>query len=123
MRVDWMPCGACTHGSTARPGGATRATAASGGAATTSTARPESGRGLSLGDRAQHVFGTSFPASLARRLRAAVCRQRGADDRLVPVHVVDGSDADARRLDDVDGMDADARTELARRCRVLPRHV
>jgi hypothetical protein len=33
---------------------------------------------------------------------------RTADHRLVRIHVVDGSDANARRLDDVDGMDADA---------------
>jgi hypothetical protein len=32
----------------------------------------------------------------------------------VRVHVGDGRDANARRLDDVDGMDADARTVVAR---------
>jgi hypothetical protein len=31
-------------------------------------------------------------------------------DRLVCVHVGDGPDADARRLDDVDGVDVDTRT-------------
>src|SRR5207249_4754837 len=47
------------------------------------------------------------------------------DDRLVRVHVGDGRDADARRLDDVDGVDADAdaRTDVARRRGVVPRHV
>jgi len=40
----------------------------------------------------------------------------------VRVHVGDGRDADARRLDDVDGVDADARTDVARR-RVVPRYV
>ena len=39
------------------------------------------------------------------------------------VHVGDGRDADARRLDDVDGVDADARTDVARRRGVVPRHV
>src|SRR3970040_759909 len=39
MRVAWTGCGACTSGSTALPRGATRR--ASGGAATTSTARAE----------------------------------------------------------------------------------
>jgi predicted metal-binding membrane protein len=34
---------------------------------------------------------------------------------LVRIHVGDGRDADARRLDDVDGVDADARTDVARR--------
>jgi predicted metal-binding membrane protein len=32
----------------------------------------------------------------------------------VRVHVGDGRDADARRVDDVDGLDADARTDVAR---------
>ena len=45
------------------------------------------------------------------------------NDRLVHVHVRDGRDADARRLDDVDGVDADARTDVARRRGVVPRHV
>ena len=62
-------------------------------------------------------------ASLLRRLGAALRRQRGGDDRLVRVHVGDGRDADARRLDDVDGVDADARTDVARRRGVVPRHV
>ena len=63
------------------------------------------------------------PAGLLRRLGAALRRQRGGDDRLVHVHVGDGRDADARRLDDVDGVDADARTDVARRRGVVPRHV
>jgi hypothetical protein len=54
-----------------------------------------------------------LPASLLRRLGAALRGQRGGDDRLVRVHVGDGRDADARRLDDVDGLDADARTDVA----------
>ena len=39
------------------------------------------------------------------------------------VHVGDGRDADAWRLDDVDGVDADARTNLARRRGVVPLYV
>jgi len=39
----------------------------------------------------------------------------------VRVHVGDGRDADARRLDDVDGVDADARTDVARCRGVVPR--
>ena len=31
------------------------------------------------------------------------------------VHIGDGRDADARRLNDVDGVDADARTDVARK--------
>ena len=84
---------------------------ASGGAATTSTTRASS------------WLQRAFPASLLRRLGAALRRQRGGDDRLVRVHVGDGRDADARRLDDVDGVDADARPDVARRRGVVPRHV
>ena len=70
-------------------------------------------------------FRAIVPSSrrLLRRLGAALRRQRGGDDRLVRVHVGDGRDADARRLDDVDGVDADARTDVARRRGVVPRHV
>jgi Predicted metal-binding integral membrane protein (DUF2182) len=57
------------------------------------------------------------------RLSAALCCERGGNDRLVRVHVGDGRDADARRLDDVDGVDADARTDVARRRGVVPWHV
>src|SRR5215203_6545317 len=104
MRGGWISSGACTSGSTALPRGATRR--ASGGAATTSTTGAD-----------------GFPASLPRRLGAALRRQRGADDRLVRVHVGDGRDADARRLDDVDGVDADARTDVAGRRGLVPLHV
>ena len=68
-------------------------------------------------------FRAIFPARLLWRLRVALRRQRGGDDRLVRVHVGDGRDADARRLDDVDGVDADARTNVARCRGVVPRHV
>ncbi len=50
-RAGWTACGACTSGSTARPGGATRRRA-SGGAATMSTTSVESGGGGSWRDRA-----------------------------------------------------------------------
>src|SRR5262245_60422490 len=43
MRADWTPSGACTSGSTAPPGDATRR--ASGGAGTTSTTSAERSRG------------------------------------------------------------------------------
>src|SRR5512132_1143961 len=110
MRADWTASGACTSGSTAPPRGATRR--ACGGAATTSTTSAEPSRGCrwrnrGTGDLTTHGFRASFPASLLRRLGAALRRQRGGDDRLVRVHVGDGRDADARRLDDVDGLDAD----------------
>src|SRR5215204_6449954 len=107
-RADWTASGACTSGSTAHPRDATRR--ACGGAATTSTTSADGYR-------------ASFPASLLRRLGAALRRQRGGDGRLVRVHVGDGRDADARRLDDADGVDADARTDVARRRGVVPRHV
>jgi hypothetical protein len=39
---------------------------------------------------------------------------------MICVHVGDGRDADARRLDDVDGVDADARTDVVRRRGIVP---
>src|SRR5271165_7413442 len=127
MRADWTASGACTSGSTAPPRGATRRRAASGGAATTSTTSAERSRGCrgATGGREisrRMVCERSFPASLLRRLGAAFGRQRGGDDPLVRVHVGDGRDADAWRLDDGDGV-ADARTDVARRPGVVPRHV
>src|SRR5207302_6698826 len=126
MRADWTGSGGCTSGSTAPPRGATRRV--SGGAATTSTRSAERRGGCrwrnrGTGDLATLGFRASLPASLLRRLGAALRRQRGGDDRLVRVHVGDGRDADARRLDDVDGVDADARTDVARRRGVVPWHV
>ena len=70
-----------------------------------------------------HGFRSTLRDSLRWRLRVALRSQRDADDRLVHVHVGDGRDADAGRLDDVDGVDADARTDVARRGGVVPRHV
>src|SRR5437773_8923453 len=125
MRAAWTASGACTSGSTAPPGGATRRT--SGGAATTSTTSERSRgcpwRNRGTGDLTTHGFRRPFPASLLRRLGAALRRQRGGDDRLVRVYVGDGRDADARRLDDGDGLDADARTDVAGRRGLVPRHV
>src|SRR5258708_38243064 len=126
MRAGWTASGACTSGSTAPPGGATRR--ASGGSVTTSTPSAEPSRGCrwrnrGTGDLTTHGYRASFPRSLLRRLGAALRRQRGGDDRLVRVHVGDGRDGDARRLDDVDGVDADARTDVAWRCGVLSRYV
>jgi Predicted metal-binding integral membrane protein (DUF2182) len=57
------------------------------------------------------------------RLGAALRCKRGGDDCLARVHVGNGRDADARRLDDVDGVDADARTDVARRRGDVPGHV
>src|SRR5258707_2521285 len=127
MRADWTASGACTSGSTAPPRGARRR-AASGGAATTSTTSAKRSLGCrgatgGTGDLTTHGFRASFPASLLRRLSAALRCQRGGDDRLVRVHVGDGRDADARRLDDVDGVGADAPTDVARRRGVVPWHV
>src|SRR5438309_6472568 len=126
MRADWTASGACTSGSTGPPRGATRR--ASGGAATTSTTRAERRRGCrgataETGDLTTQGFRASVPADLLRRLSAALRRQRGGDDRLVRVHVGEGRDADARRLDDGDGVEADARTDVARRRGVVPWHV
>src|SRR5262245_10171004 len=99
MHVDWTASGACTSGWTAHLRGATRR--ACGGAGTMSTAS-----------------GEGNDARVLRRLDIALRRERGVDDALVRVHVRDGKDADARRLDDVDGVDADARTNVARRRRI-----
>src|SRR5271165_6520742 len=126
MRADWTASGACTNGLTAPPKDATRM-ATSGGAAATSTTGAEPSRGCRrnrrTGNLTTHGFRASFPASLLRRLGAALRRQRGGDDGLVRVHVGDGRDADAWRLDDGDGVDADARTDVARRRGVVPWHV
>src|SRR6266508_1708752 len=126
MRADWTASGACTSGATAHPGGATRR--ASGGAATTSTTRVERSLGCrwrnrGTGDVTTHGFRASFPPRLLRCLSSALRRQRSGNDGLVRVHVRDGPDADARRLDNVDGVDADARTDVGRRRGVVPRHV
>src|ERR1700694_643059 len=125
MRADGTASGACISGSTAHPRGATRR--ASGGAATTSTRRAErsrlSWRNCATGDLTTHGFRASFPTSVFWRLSAALRCQRDGNDRLVRVHVGDGRDADAGRLDDVDGVDADARTDVARRRGVVPLHV
>jgi membrane protein YqaA with SNARE-associated domain len=68
-----------------------------------------------------HIVMVSERASqLLRRLGAALRRQRSGNDRLVHIHVGDGRDADARRLDDVDGVDAGVRTNVARRRGVVP---
>src|SRR5213595_896211 len=74
-------------------------------------------------DLTTHGFRASFPASLFGRLSAALRCQRGGNDRLVRVHVGDGRDADARRLDDVDGVDADAWPDVAWRRSVVHGHV
>src|SRR5262249_19189599 len=47
-------------------------------------------------------------ANAARRVWAPLRRQCSGHDRLVHLHVGDGRDADAGRLDDVNGVDADA---------------
>src|SRR2546425_5636182 len=79
-------------------------------------------RNRGTGDLTTHGFRASFPANVFWRLSAALRCQRSGNDRLVRVHVGDGRDADARRLDDVDGVDADARTDVARRRGVGPSH-
>src|SRR5260221_14773480 len=111
MRADWTASGACTSGSTAPPRGATRR-AASGGAATTRTTSAKRSLGCrgatgGTGDRTTHGFRASFPASLLRRLGAALRCQRGGGDRLGRIHVGGGQEADGRRLGHADGADAD----------------
>ena len=122
MPVDWTL--GRTSGSTAHPRDATRK--ASGGATTTNTtsiepprvslAQPGDGRSQGM------VSGASFPAA-SSACRRCLCRQRDGDDRVVRIHVDDGRNGDARRLDDVDGVDADARTDMAGRGGGVPRHV
>ena len=68
-------------------------------------------------------FQANFTASLLRHLSSAVCRKRGADDRLVWFHVGYGRDAHARRLENVDGMDADAWAYMAGRRCIIRWHV
>src|SRR5438552_14956959 len=125
LRAGWTSSGARTSGSTVLPRDATRRT--SGGADTTSTPRAERGRGDRDAAAKREIAKDDFRASLAvrlpRRLGAALRSQRGGHDRLVRVHVDDGRDADARRLDDADGMDADARSDVARRRGVVSGHV
>src|SRR6266581_375839 len=98
MRADWTASGACTSGSTARPGGATKRTC--GGPATTSTPSAEGCRdyraaNVETGDLAAHGFRACVRAHLPRRLGAALRRERRGDDRLLHVDVGDGRDADA----------------------------
>jgi len=87
MRADWTASGACTSGSTAHPRGATRR--AFGGAATTSTTRPERSRVLAAHFRTgdDSWLPSELPASVFRRLRAPLLCQRDGNDRLVRVHV------------------------------------
>ena len=82
-------------------------------------------RGCNRGTRnlTTHGLRSTLRGSVRWRLRGALRWQHDADDRLVHIHVGDGRDADARRLDDVDGVDADARTDVVRRGGVVPRHV
>src|SRR5436305_13503184 len=65
------------------------------------------------GDLTTHGFRASFPASVFWRLSAALRCQRGGNDRLVRVHVGDGRDADARRLDDARPLDYQPRGWLS----------
>src|SRR5439155_2766839 len=64
-------------------------------------------------DLTTHGFRASFPASVFWRLSAALRCQRGGNDRLVRVHVGDGRDADARRLDDARPLDYQPRGWLS----------
>src|ERR1044072_2063657 len=124
MPGDWMACGACPGGSTARPRDATRPVSGGGTTTITPSERHRGCRGAAAErEIASPGFGASFPSHVPGRVRAAVRHERGADHPLVHVHVGDGRDADARRLDDADGVDADAGTNVARRCDVVPRHV
>ena len=88
-----------------------------GGAATTSTARSE----LASMSASHRVV--SVAARFPRRLGIAVRSRHGGDDSLVRVHVRDGRDAHARRLDDVDDVDANAGTGMVRGRGVIPWHV
>src|SRR4026207_357980 len=95
MPADWTPYGACTRGSTVPPKGATRRE--SGGDATTNTRRVERSHGRSCAIAS--VEKQVFRAGVLWRLGAALRRQRGGNNRLVRVHVGDGRDGDAGRLD------------------------
>ena len=46
------------------------------------------------------------------RLCVGLRRKCSAHDRLVPIYVGDGQNANAGRLDHVDGVDANARTDV-----------
>src|SRR5215469_12866033 len=70
-----------------------------------------------------HGFRSTLPTRVFWCLCVALRCQYGGYPRLVCLHVGDGRDADARRLDDVDGVDADARTNVARRGGGVPCHV
>src|SRR5215472_11352922 len=111
MPAEWTVSGGCTTGSTALLEGGTRL--AFGGAATTSTAsdqrRSAPSDAFGRKEITTHDFRTNFTAGLLRHFSIALCRKRRDDDRLVWLHVSNGRDDDARRLDHVDGMDADAR--------------
>src|SRR5262245_28608388 len=121
-RAAWTASGACTSGSTAPPGDATRP--AWGGAVTTNTTSGELKRGDHRRNRGTGALTThGVRPHVLRRLGAALGCQRGADRRRLCVDVGDGRDGDARRVDDVDGVDADVRTDVARGRGVVPRYV
>src|SRR5262249_32018967 len=123
MRAAWTASGACTSGSTAPPRGGTRRALGGGTTTRTTSAERRCGEGERTcgGAIATHgCFRACFPAGVLGGLGAALRRQRGGHDPLVHIHVGDGRDADAGRLDDVDGVDADARTDVARRRCVVP---
>jgi hypothetical protein len=61
-----------------------------------------------------------FRASLLRCLCPAPRYKCCDNDCRVQIHVGDGRDADAWRLDDVDDVDADARTDAAKRYGFVP---
>src|ERR1044071_4639097 len=88
MRADWTASGTCISGSTALPRGATRRV--SGGAVTTSTTSDEPDHERTEHKRTRDGGAHGLRASVFRGLGAALRRQRGGDDRLVCVHVVDG---------------------------------
>src|SRR5437867_13451138 len=107
MRADWTASGACTSGSTAPPRGATRR--APGGAATTSTTRAERNRrcrGATAGLEISRRMASERASQLAFFGVSALLFAASAAVTIVwvRVHVGDGRDADARRLDDVDGV-------------------
>src|SRR5215469_12908520 len=122
MREDWTMFGACTRGSIVPPGGVTRP--ASGGAETTSTESDEQqGRWQQAVEGDEHDVRENFTTRILRHLSAALSRERSAYNCLVWLHVIDGRDAHARRLDDVDDLDTGAGTDVAGRRGSIRCHV
>src|SRR5262245_12996716 len=78
MRADWTRSGACTSGSTARPGDATRRASRPGGAATTSTRSAEPRMALARGNERAFLGVCALLFALSAAVTVAWCASMSA---------------------------------------------